>query len=108
MNASTYILVSGYLTDLIHTTHTFLKLMEHMSKNKHLLVSKKSKKKPGVYIIHFDHFLSTYSPQLFAATIVEAKGGAFLTLKDGAFKPFLSLFQLSPSLFPFFPPHPQF
>jgi hypothetical protein len=31
----------GYLTDLVHTTHVFLKLMEHMAKNKHLLVSKK-------------------------------------------------------------------
>jgi len=36
----------GYLTDLVATTHVFLKLMEHMSKNKHLIVSKKSKKKP--------------------------------------------------------------
>ena len=35
----------GYLTDLISTTHVFLKLMEHMSKNKHLIVSKKTKKK---------------------------------------------------------------
>ena len=34
-----------YLTDLISTTHVFLKLMEHMSKNKHLIVSKKTKKK---------------------------------------------------------------
>ena len=36
----------GYLTDLVATTHVFLKLMEHMSKNKHLIVSKKGKKKP--------------------------------------------------------------
>ena len=37
----------GYLTDLVHTTHVFLKLMEHMSKGKHLMVSKKIKvKKP--------------------------------------------------------------
>jgi len=37
----------GYLTDLVHTTHVFLKLMEHMSKGKHLMVSKKTKvKKP--------------------------------------------------------------
>ena len=37
----------GYLTDLVHTTHVFLKLMEHMSKSKHLMVSKKIKvKKP--------------------------------------------------------------
>jgi len=35
----------GYLTDLVATTHVFLKLMEHMSKNKHLIVSKKAKKK---------------------------------------------------------------
>ena len=35
----------GYLTDLVSTTHVFLKLMEHMSKNKHLIVSKKTKKK---------------------------------------------------------------
>jgi len=35
----------GYLTDLVATTHVFLKLMEHMSKNKHLIVSKKTKKK---------------------------------------------------------------
>merc|ERR1740128_294257 len=34
-----------YLTDLVSTTHVFLKLMEHMSKNKHLIVSKKTKKK---------------------------------------------------------------
>ena len=33
-----------YLTDLVSTTHVFLKLMEHMSKNKHLIVSKKTKK----------------------------------------------------------------
>ena len=35
----------GYLTDLVSTTHVFLKLMEQMSKNKHLIVSKKTKKK---------------------------------------------------------------
>ena len=35
----------GYLTDLVSTTHVFLKLMEHMSKNKHLIVSKKTKKR---------------------------------------------------------------
>ena len=34
-----------YLTDLVSTTHVFLKLMEHMSKNKHLIVSKKTKRK---------------------------------------------------------------
>ena len=34
-----------YLADLISTTHVFLKLMEHMSKNKHLIVSKKTKKR---------------------------------------------------------------
>jgi hypothetical protein len=33
----------GYLTDLVATTHVFLKLMEHMAKNKHLVVSKKTK-----------------------------------------------------------------
>ena len=32
----------GYLTDFVHTIHTFLKLM---SKGKHLLVSKKRKAK---------------------------------------------------------------
>ena len=32
----------GYLTDLVHTIHAFLKLM---SKGKHLLVSKKRKAK---------------------------------------------------------------
>jgi len=35
----------GFLTDLVATTHIFLKLMEHMSKNKHLIVSKKGTKK---------------------------------------------------------------
>ena len=35
----------GYLTDLVSTTHVFLKLMEQMSKNKHLIVSKKTRKK---------------------------------------------------------------
>ena len=34
-----------YLTDLVSTTHVFIKLMEHMSKNKHLIVSRKTKKK---------------------------------------------------------------
>lgn len=32
-----------YLTDLVATTHVFLKLMENMAKNKHLIVSKKTK-----------------------------------------------------------------
>ena len=35
----------GYLTDLVSTTHVFLKLMEQMSKNKHMIVSKKTKKR---------------------------------------------------------------
>lgn len=35
----------GYLRDLVATTHVFLKLMEHMAKNKHLIVSKKKKVK---------------------------------------------------------------
>ena len=39
-------LLSLFGQDLVHTTHVFLKIMEHMSKNKHLLVSKKTKKKP--------------------------------------------------------------
>jgi hypothetical protein len=33
------------LRDLVETTHVFLKLMEHMSKSKHIMVSKKSKRK---------------------------------------------------------------
>ena len=39
---------SGYLTDLVHTTHVFLKLMEHMAKNKHLLISKKV----SLFLVH--------------------------------------------------------
>ena len=33
----------GYLTDLVATTHVFIKLMEVMSKGKKMLVSKKKK-----------------------------------------------------------------
>ena len=33
----------GYLTDLVATTHVFLKLMEVMSRGKKMIVSKKKK-----------------------------------------------------------------
>ena len=36
---------SGYLRDLVETTHVFLKLMEHMAKSKHIMVSKKTKRR---------------------------------------------------------------
>ena len=35
---------TSYLKDIVETTHAFLKLMEHMSKSKHIMVSKKQKK----------------------------------------------------------------
>ena len=34
----------SYLKDIVETTHAFLKLMEHMSKSNHIMVSKKQKK----------------------------------------------------------------
>ena len=37
---------SNYLKDLVETTHAFLKLMESMSKSKHLVVKSKKKRKP--------------------------------------------------------------
>merc|ERR1719270_1110826 len=35
----------SYLRDLVETTHVFLKLMEHMSKTSHIMVSSKKTKK---------------------------------------------------------------
>ena len=38
----------GYLRDLVETTHCFLKIMDNMAKNKHIMVSKKSKRRKKV------------------------------------------------------------
>ena len=38
----------GYLRDLVETTHVFLKIMENMAKSKHIMVSKKTKRKKKV------------------------------------------------------------
>ena len=35
----------SYLKDLVETTHAFLKLIEHMSKSNHMMVSSKKKKR---------------------------------------------------------------
>ena len=37
----------SYLKDLVETTHVFLKLMEHMSKSNHIMISSKKTKRKG-------------------------------------------------------------